>query len=44
MVVVGVVLGAIFRWLWNIIAPEVFGLKTLTFWQAVRVLLLERRK
>jgi hypothetical protein len=24
MVVVGVVLGAIFRWLWNITAPEVF--------------------
>jgi len=30
----------IFRWLWNITVPDVFGLKTLTFWQAFRILLL----
>jgi hypothetical protein len=30
----------IFRWLCNITAPEVFGLKTITFWQAFRLLIL----
>ncbi len=30
----------IFRWLWNTTVPDVFGLKTLTFWQAFRILLL----
>ncbi len=29
-----------FRWLWNITMPDVFGLKSLTFWQAFRILLL----
>ena len=29
-----------FRWLWNTTVPDVFGLKSLTFWQAFRVLLL----
>ena len=31
---------AIFKWLWNITMPQVFGLKEITFWQAVRILLL----
>ena len=30
----------IFRWLWNTTLPDVFGVKTLTFWQAFRILLL----
>jgi hypothetical protein len=30
----------IFQWLWNITAPEVFGLSQVTFWQALRVLVL----
>ncbi|MGD8274972.1 MAG: hypothetical protein PVJ30_03370 [Thiohalocapsa sp.] len=34
------ILTIIFRWLWNITMPDVFGLKTLTFWQAIRVLIL----
>lgn len=29
-----------FRWLWNITMPEVFGVKSLTFWQAFRILIL----
>lgn len=29
-----------FRWLWNITMPDVFGTKSLTFWQAFRILLL----
>jgi hypothetical protein len=31
---------AIFRWLWNITMPQVFGLRPVTFWQAFRVLLI----
>lgn len=30
----------IFRWLWNITMPEVFGLKPLSLWQALRILIL----
>lgn len=30
----------IFRWLWNTTMPDVFGVKSLTFWQAFRILLL----
>lgn len=30
----------IFRWLWNTTMPEVFGLKTVTFWQALKILIL----
>ena len=37
--VFGIVI-ALFRWLWNITMPQVFGLKTITFWQAFRLLLL----
>ena len=47
-VVVGLVIGLvilaivtlIFRWLWNTTMPDVFGVKSLTFWQAFRILLL----
>ncbi|MCB1788063.1 MAG: hypothetical protein H6953_00575 [Chromatiaceae bacterium] len=30
----------VFRWLWNTTMPEVFGLKTLSFGQALKILLL----
>jgi len=47
-VIVGIVIAAIliviftliFRWLWNSTMPEVFGLKTVTFWQALKILIL----
>ena len=29
-----------FRWIWNMTMPEVFGIKSLTFWQAFRILIL----
>ncbi|MFQ5739169.1 MAG: hypothetical protein ACE5JX_09145 [Acidobacteriota bacterium] len=31
---------ALFQWLWNITMPDVFNLRTVTFWQAFRLLLL----
>jgi hypothetical protein len=34
------ILVLIFRWLWNSTMPEVFGLKQLTFWQALKILIL----
>jgi hypothetical protein len=41
LVPIFIVLGTvIFRWLWNITMPDVFGLKAITFWQAFRILLL----
>ena len=30
----------VFRWIWNHTVPAVFGLKQITFWQAVGILLL----
>jgi len=30
----------LFKWLWNITLPEVFGLKEITFWQAFRLLVI----
>jgi hypothetical protein len=30
----------VFRWIWNHTVPAVFGLKEITFWQAVGILLL----
>jgi len=35
-----VVLVLVFRWIWNRTVPAVFGLKEITFWQAVGILLL----
>jgi hypothetical protein len=29
-----------FQWIWNRTVPAVFGLKTITFWQAVGILIL----
>lgn len=31
---------AIFEWLWNITIPEIFGLNSITFWQAFRLLII----
>lgn len=31
---------ALFQWLWNTTMPEVFNLNTITFWQALRLLLI----
>jgi hypothetical protein len=30
----------VFRWIWNRTVPAVFGLKEITFWQAVGILIL----
>jgi hypothetical protein len=30
----------LFQWLWNITMPEIFNLKTITFWQAFRLILI----
>ena len=35
-----VVFVLIFRWIWNHTVPAVFGLKEITFWQAVGILVL----
>jgi len=47
-IVVGLLIAAIllilftfvFRWIWNAVVPEVFGLKVITFWQAIGILIL----
>ncbi|MDR8394290.1 hypothetical protein NC796_26260 [Aliifodinibius sp. S!AR15-10] len=31
---------ALLRWLWNITMPDVFGLNQITFWQALRLILI----
>jgi hypothetical protein len=35
-----VVFVLVFRWIWNRVMPAVFGVKELTFWQAVGILVL----
>jgi len=35
-----VVFVLVFRWIWNHTMPAVFGLKEITFWQAVGILIL----
>lgn len=35
-----VILVAIFQWLWNITMPQVFDLRTITYWQAFRILII----
>jgi hypothetical protein len=35
-----VIFTVIFRWLWNTTMPDVFGLKTLSFWQALKILIM----
>ncbi len=31
---------SVFQFLWNITIPEVLGLKTITYWQAFRLLII----
>lgn len=41
LVIIGVFLvPLIFQLLWNITVPEIFGLKTIRYWQAFRLLLI----
>ena len=40
MAIFAVLLGYPTKWLWNALMPDIFGLKTITFWQAVRLLYL----
>ena len=35
-----VIFTLVFRWIWNNVVPEVFGLKEITFWQAIGILIL----
>lgn len=39
-IVVVAILSALLLWLWNTTMPEVFGLKTISFWQALKLLLI----
>ena len=43
-IAIGLVLVAllvvIFRWLWNSTMPEIFGVREVSLWQAVKILLL----
>ena len=34
------VVAAVFRWLWNITIPDVFGIKEITYWQGFRMMIL----
>jgi uncharacterized membrane protein YgcG len=34
--------GVVVQWLWNWLLPEIFGLRTITFWQALGLLALCR--
>ena len=40
VVVSFVVFVLVFRWIWNHTVPAVFGLKEITFWQALGILIL----
>lgn len=40
LVVLFFAITGLFQWLWNITMPEVFNLKRVTFWQALRLLLI----
>ncbi len=42
IVAIGILLlvSALLQWLWNITMPDVFNLKTITYWQAFRLLLI----
>ncbi|MGB5819390.1 MAG: hypothetical protein WBG90_07875 [Saonia sp.] len=37
-----ILFGFVIMWLWNWLMPEIFGLTTLTYWQAVGVLILSK--
>ncbi|NJA06649.1 hypothetical protein [Methylomonas sp. UP202] len=41
LIVIGLVISVfIFQWLWNTTMPEVFGLKKITIYQAIKILFL----
>ena len=40
VVVAFVVFVLVFRWIWNHTVPAAFGLRQITFWQAVGILIL----
>ena len=42
MLAFGTVLTAVVMWLWNWLLPELFGLTTITFWQALGILVLSK--
>jgi hypothetical protein len=42
VVVIGYVGGTLVQWLWNWLMPELFGLRAVTFWQALGLLALCR--
>ncbi len=41
-VAIALLLGYVVVWLWNWLMPELFGLTTITFWQAVVMIILAR--
>ena len=40
IVLLVLLVSALLKYLWNITMPQVFGLNTITFWQAFRLLLI----
>lgn len=48
IMIIGFILFAIFgisfvvMWLWNALLPDIFGLKIITFWQAMGLLILSK--
>jgi hypothetical protein len=34
--------GLVLMWLWNLLLPAIFGIKMITFWQAVGLLILSK--
>ena len=37
-----ILFGFVIMWLWNLLMPELFGLTTLTYWQAVGLFILSK--
>lgn len=42
LIIVGLIfcIALLLQWLWNITMPDVFNLKTITYWQAFRLLII----
>ncbi|SHK47008.1 hypothetical protein SAMN02745123_01963 [Desulforamulus aeronauticus DSM 10349] len=40
IVLIVVVATVVFKWLWNTTIPQIFGLKEITYWQSLRLLLI----
>lgn len=41
-IAVSILFGFIVMWLWNWLMPEIFGLTTLTYWQAIGIFILSK--